>query len=784
MSKVQQKWVGTPQVGWKWVVATVVIWSAIFIPLFNSEVKTYLDAKISQPIQFQTRAYLGKEPPIDDSIRVYGIDDKTFSMMESWVLSIDVWTRLFENIAKNKPKAIFVDAIFSKTIDPNNKIADAIARLQNIDVPIVLGSFIAARKIKFRKPLDLSRPEFRIANKIASNSDDDIPQHAPPMFDIRNYYTYGPSDELAPYFKHIGHIVYSIPGRVAAFLRINDTTAIPHASFLMTDNVKFENKQLFINNNQVPLGRDGLLVPNFRSSKTIYKHTSSIHGILNKTLNGKRIKSIKEGDTVILLPLMYTGNVDFKPFPTGRAPGGFIHVSMIDSIITGRWLKTVEFGGVVVLLLILLGAILAIKVPQSKYFILMPFILILFIIGILYLFSTSSIIVPWLIPSIGFLASSFTVFGRKVHQAEKKSRILRQAFEGAVADDELKKLLKNPDQINLEARERIVSIVFVDVVGFSKLAEDMLPRIAFDHLASMLAHIGDTIHEHGGIIDRTLGDGLLAYFGYSFDQDKSTPNHAEQALRCMIAIQEHNLKQNLLATKNNEPVYPLRIGLNTASCYLGNLGSTNRIDFTVVGNGVNFAKRLEGACDIHSILIGSTTYDLIKGVDLNFKAMAKRFIRIKHHSELVESYEYDPFIDRPGDRFAALEGYRKCANIERIDQRWPVSDPTKIQLNCDYGSGDLINFSHQGFSIRLKQPLAKGTPLNVNIDAGNGTLKKLLEVQEVKVIQGEVRWQYNDGMGHVHGMMFSNISDQQSDFLVQHLVEFAFSTKKEKILDK
>ena len=87
-----------------------------------------------------------------------------------------------------------------------------------------------------------------------------------------------------------------------------------------------------------------------------------------------------------------------------------------------------------------------------------------------------------------------------------------------------------------------------------------------------------------------------------------------------------------------------------------------------------------------------------------------------------------------------------------------------------------MNFSHKGFSIRLQQPLVKGTPLNVNIDAGGGALKELLKKHDITVLRGEVRWQYDDGDGHVHGVMFSNISDEQSDYLVQYLVEFAFST--------
>src|SRR5690606_12621327 len=200
-------------------------------------------------------------------------------------------------------------------------------------------------------------------------------------------------------------------------------------------------------------------------------------------------------------------------------------------------------------------------------------------------------------------------------------------------------------------------------------------------------------------------------------------------------------------------------------------GSSQRIDFTVVGNGVNFAKRLEGACEMHSVLMGGTTYDLVRGIGLNSQAVTKRFIRIKHHSELVEAYEYDPFTDQPDLRAAAIEGFRKCANIERIDQRWLVHDPANIILHTDFGRGELVNFSHAGLSIRLPRLLAKGTCLNVTLDSAEGVLGKMLAAEHIPALQVEVRWGYADDNQFVHGVLVTNLNDRESDFLVRFLCE-------------
>jgi class 3 adenylate cyclase len=768
----QKKWASNSAINKRWIIGTLIVWSGLLISVFDSNMRHYWDSKISQPLQFKFRAMIGKEPPIDPRIKVYGVDDKAFERLDTWVLTIDQWAAVFQAIALKEPKAILVDAMFSKIVGDQAKVDAALETIGGIKVPITVGSFTTPKKLKYRIPLDQSKPGYNLKS-LLRNPEDSLDKHVPSLVRANQWYLYGPAPQLSKVIPNVGHLHYNIPGRVAAFVRTSDEIAIPYMSFFSSDSMFFENRKLYINDNQVPLDRSGYLIPNFRKDNG---PILSMYPIIYKALRGKRIESIRKGDIVYIIPHYYTGHTDFAATPFGNRPGGLIHLAVMDSILTGRWLKPIAAGEIIIVLMVLFGILTGAKLSAGKFFPAFIGILFVYLSSALYMFAEFSLLVPWLFPMLGFAGSALTIYGRKVQQNEKKAQFLKHAFEGSVAENDLKKLLKNPEDISFEARERVVTLAFVDVVGFSKMAESMLPRMAFDNLKNMLAKIGDMIHEHGGIIDRTLGDGLLAYFGYRFDQDQSTPDHAEQALRCMIEIQEWNLACNIEAAKQGEQVYPLRIGINTASCYLGNLGSTNRIDFTVVGNGVNFAKRLEGACEMHSVLMGSTTNDLIKGIGIDSRAVTKRFIRIKHHSELVESYEYDPFYDKPDQRYAALEAFRKCANIERIDQRWPVSDPTKIQLHTDFGPGELINFSHTGFSIRLNQLLTRGTTFNITLDAAGGALKSLLAKEGIEVMHGEVRWGYDDGNGFVHGVMVNDLADSQSDFLVQYLCEFAFSS--------
>ncbi len=317
--------------------------------------------------------------------------------------------------------------------------------------------------------------------------------------------------------------------------------------------------------------------------------------------------------------------------------------------------------------------------------------------------------------------------------------------------------------------------MFIDVVGFSLSAENMLPRLAFDTLKEILLEMGKQVHEYGGIVDKTLGDGLLCYFGYRFDRDETTTDHAEKALRCAIRIQELNMQRNLHALSVGEPLYPLRIGINTASSYLGDLGSGQKIEFTVVGNGVNFAKRLEGACDMFSVMIGITTWELIKGLEINKSAVSRRLIRIKHHKELIDAYEYDPFFDQKDVRARVAEAFRKSANLQRLNERNPVNDPHAITVISKHGDAIIVNFSGTGISLQFKMALTRGSIIQFALESREPGLRQQLEKLQITDIEAEVRWNYQSAGGFVHGLMFRNLPEEHREDFIRILSDHAYS---------
>lgn len=765
-----------PNVSWRFLVPSCVIWCVLLTAVFRTELGAYLEARLALPVDFWARELLHESPEVSSKLKLYAVDDSTFAKLGTWVLSLEDWSKILKALAANKPRAIFIDAMFSRADDLKGDLAVTIDALKTIGVPVVVGSFVTRQEIRYREPLELARARYDLASMLGAPAGSRFNEaELPPLVDARGWYAYGAAPELQPVFAASGHILYGGNGKLPPLVRLTDDEVLPHISHFLAKDRRIERGHLILDGMTVPIDALGQVTVNFPPLNRFYERSKSMKGLLQLARDGRPSKLVEEGDVVLIIPHMYTGNTDFKMTPFGYAPGGFVIASMLNSVLTGQWLKPLSYGESLIVAAVLLGAFLALRCGTVLFWVALTGTFVSGLCASLFLFAFQSVVLPWLMPAVGFLGSGIAVFAAKMRASERKALILRQALEGSVPEGDLQTMLKKPELLNFEARERVVTLMFVDVVGFSLLAENMLPRMAFDNLKRSLATISDMIHSYGGIIDKTLGDGLLCYFGYRFDSDSSTSDHAEQALRCAIRIQEENLRRNIECAAAGDPVYPLRIGINTASCYLGDLGSGSRIDFTVVGNGVNFAKRLEGACEMHSVLVGATTNDLVTGIGLPHAAFTKRFIRIKHHSELVESYEYDPFYLEPQLRQLALEGFRKCANIERVDQRWPVHDSSKFQLSCDFGDAHLVNFSHAGLSIRLPQLLAKGTRMNIVLDAASGTLKGLLAKDGIDILQGEVRWGYAEGGAFVHGVMLTNVSDEQSDRLIEYLCEFAFS---------
>ena len=796
-----QLWFHSARVSWRFAAVACVFWVGLITVLARSAVGEYLESRLASPVNFQLRQLLHKSPEISRHLRIYAVDDATVFKIKSAALSGREWAAVFSVIAKSEAAAIVIDGMFSQTDEFVEEFEQGLAALRQRNIEVTVGAFVTPDKVLFRDPLPF-RAEYNVETMLPQSLQKSAAAGAaaghqtpkatlPPMRTIDGLIAYGPAARLGPNLEHVGHFAYAGDGRVAAFIGVDDRlqapaqkssevnqrqAAIGHLSLYLARDRRIENGHLVLNDHVVPIGANGYVTVNFPDPAALYDRVIPIWSLLDKAAKGQPSSIVKKGDIVFIVPQHYTGNTDFKQTPLGSIPGGFVIAAMLNSVMTGQWLKPVAGVEAMIFVMALLGATIGINLGAAAFWVILLAIISSGFCLSIWLFSYQGIIVPWFLPLLSCMSVAITIFAEKTRLGEKKSQALRASLAGLVAADDLKSILRNPDSVSLEARERVVTLMFIDIVGFSLLAENILPRIAFEQLKKLLTQIGDCVHAYGGIIDKTLGDGLLCYFGYRFEGDASIADHAEQALRCGIKIQEDNLARNIEAERGGEAIHPLRIGINTASCYLGDLGSGSRIDFTVVGNGVNFAKRLEGACAMYSVLMGATTNDLVRDIGLPGNAFSKRLIRIKHHSELVEAYEYDPFVAQPQLRREALDGFKKYANLDRLDQRWPVKDPTKVQLNTNIGAGYLVNFSPGSLGVRLMQLLAPGTSLRIEMDAKNGALKTLLAKQGMYPLVGQVLWGYAQGAEFVHGVLLAEINEEQGEVLVQHLLEFAFDS--------
>ncbi len=285
------------------------------------------------------------------------------------------------------------------------------------------------------------------------------------------------------------------------------------------------------------------------------------------------------------------------------------------------------------------------KMPNSWFWLsLSGIVFAIFCIGV-YFFAFKGYIVPWSLPALGFaFSSSFSNF-RKNLEISAYNRKIETSLEGFLSEEQIEDVKNAGDFFDLQPCHREVSILFLDVVGFSLVAEVKSAEDTFELLKPVLSQISETVHKYGGIVDNVLGDGLLCFFGYNYTGRQTMEDHAYTALSCALEIQRNNINWIEKQVAKEQAIFPLRIGINTAFVQIGDLGTTKSFRPTIIGDGVNFAARLESACEEFKILMSPSTLDRIGNRKDELEAkIADRYISIKHHEELFEAYDVNPFV--------------------------------------------------------------------------------------------------------------------------------------------
>jgi adenylate cyclase len=268
-------------------------------------------------------------------------------------------------------------------------------------------------------------------------------------------------------------------------------------------------------------------------------------------------------------------------------PGVFIHAQAVNDLLRGEvarfwplWIGVLALAGMSTI-----GSALAIFLRAQTASLLLAGALLLWLAG-----TTASASLDWFAPLLGGVASAVAAFliglGLRTFVIDRERRRMALALSRYLDIHLAQQLIAsdNPPKLGGETRE--VTIWFSDIAGFSTLAEHMDAKELVTQLNAHFTLIGQAIEAEGGIIDKYVGDAVVAIFGALVP----LPNHAASAMRAALKVQE-----KLRAEAGREGAFRIRIGLNTGSCVVGNVGSINRINYTAIGDSVNVAARLEAA---------------------------------------------------------------------------------------------------------------------------------------------------------------------------------------------
>jgi class 3 adenylate cyclase len=644
----------------------------------------------------------------------------------------------------------------------------AVSRLvdaMKLGTPVVVGSFQSNSQIASRPQLNFWRNSHQL-----SILTDGFSERAA-WIPMLGGYAYGPHSKLESVFTEIGHVNYEGNGVVSPFQRLNSEWVLPQLAFYGADQIKTTESSVLLNGKKIPLNGDFRLPVNFSHPEIYQKRHLSLFPRLRWAREGQAVQGVSKDDYVVILPDMFTGNTDFKATPFGDMPGGFVHVAILNSLLTDNWLRPVGGGGIAVLVLICLGMFVALVLQtRMAVFVLMLGLCGFMVTGLL-LFAWKGLVIPWFVPSVSFAVSGFLVIAEKSRSLESKAKKIDHALQGLVPPSMLRVLLQNPQSLQTEPAEKMVSVMFVDIVGFSVMAETRLPSDVFKELRGVLNEIIAVVHRYGGVVDKTLGDGLMCFFGYKYDGSTDDKNHAELGLECAEEIQREMARICVENMSKNMAMFHLRIGLNSGNVVIGNLGDEDRIDFTLVGHAVNFTKRLEESCESFRVLIGKTTKSLLSNSEE--LGLNKRYIQMKHHQDLTESFEANPFRNCPELLRAAMSSSRDTLEIFRDETRWDIAPECVVKVFVgDICVGHLLDFSISGISFFAPKYLAKKVQVSLVLDSSDGSLRTYLAQKEMLPIVGEVRWGVPFREGFRHGLLIGNLNKFQKDALCDKLLSF------------
>ncbi len=402
----------------------------------------------------------------------------------------------------------------------------------------------------------------------------------------------------------------------------------------------------------IPINRRGQMAINFRGGRYCFKFKELLE--TNRMDSAAAAQNFE--NKIILTAMYYATGVgtakDMHLSPYGDMAGIEHHAYALNTMLEQDFIKDAP-PLVNLLILLVIGIIMGLYQPRVPTW--MSFVLALLIaavyslltlyvtfdyLNIIHVFPT--VVIEQLFIMVGFI-------GFRVLTEEENVKFIRNTFSKFVSQDVVDELLANPEAIALGGAKKEITVFFSDVRGFTTISEKLSPEELVQLLNDYLSEMTELIIQYRGTIDKYMGDAIMAFWGAPI------PNDQHAYFACVASIAQYRkLKELQEKWKGSGTTnIDIGIGLNSGFAVVGNMGSSHRMDYTVMGDTVNLGSRLEGITKTYGVKIclSEFTYELVKD-----KVYARELdlVKVKGKNEPVRIYELMGLVND-----ADVEGLKK-----------------------------------------------------------------------------------------------------------------------------
>jgi adenylate cyclase len=408
---------------------------------------------------------------------------------------------------------------------------------------------------------------------------------------------------------------------------------------------RIEAGRISIDDKIVPIDNEGNTILRYRGpagTHTAYSAASVLQSEI-RILNGEE-PTIKEKDAFrdkfiffgFTAPALY----DLKSAPVGGIyPGVEIHATLLDNLLSNDFIRKmppwldllpVFFWTMGCALCLSLFTSLLPSVLIGAGFIALPVAVSLWLYG-------AGIWISLMVEETGVLLSILLALGFYYATEGKQKRFIKSAFRQYLSPAVIDQLIANPSNLALGGQRRMLSIFFSDLEGFTSISEGLSPEALTEFLNEYLSAMTRIIHQEGGTVDKYEGDAIIAFWNAPLEVRDHATRAVQAALRCQKKLAQ--MRPDFRSRMNQEII--VRIGVNTGPAVVGNLGSDTRFDYTMLGDSVNLASRLEGANKVfgtHTMISDTTRKEA--GDAFSFRELG--CIRVSGRKDPVTVFEPMP----------------------------------------------------------------------------------------------------------------------------------------------